>query len=129
MLKRGNDGRRLTDGRLRTFLKRQLVVDCFGFLWKTLRLTGASLFFCPQFRFSKTQNRLSTGVFQWLWISIIYLLRRWKFSKEVFHKLLKTHVDLWGDPVFSVFFPLFFSDFCRNALSSVSFLRKFRTKF
>ena len=93
-----------------------------------MRLPAHRLFFCPCTRFSNAEITLSTGVFQTLWISIFCLSKRWKVFKEVFHSLLKTHVDCGQTRDFRRrklrFFLLFAEIPDRTADSS----RKIRTK-
>ncbi|MBO5126024.1 MAG: hypothetical protein J6N32_09700 [Clostridia bacterium] len=106
----------------------QLWIFC-GFLWNFPRRKGAILLFCSFSDLSTAGIPLSTEVFQWFWITIFCQLQRWKVSKTVFHKLLKTHVDIWFGPLFSDVFVHFFAEIRRNRENLLFQFRKIHTKF
>ena len=105
------------------------VLDCCGKPVETSRSAERRLFFCLSFGFSKAKITLSTSIFQKFLISIFYLSKPWKVSQTVFHRLLKTHVDMRISFCISVLFCSFFPHFIGIFVFLASFFRRFRTKF
>jgi len=106
----------------------QLWGSC-GFLWKIPHRYGAILLFCSFSDLSTVSIPLSTEVFKQLWITIFCYPHRWKVSKAVFHKLLKTYVDIGLCLLFSGIFVHFFTEIRRNRGNLFFRFRKIHTKF
>jgi hypothetical protein len=104
-------------------------LDFCGKSSKNMRLPAHRLFFCLSAGFSNAGIPLSTGVFKILWISSYYLFGWWKVFKSVFHRLLKTFVDLQKNIVLFVGNLCFFRFFTEILRKSAVLSRKYRTIF
>ena len=101
---------------------------CVGNLPKTRAGLRGSYFFALFYGFSNPESPFPTGVFPTLWITIFFLFRLRKVFKSVFHRLLKTRVDMWISFGFRTFFEGNFPAFCRNHSWNHRIFRKNRMK-